>query len=514
MRQTQALTRLINGDSVFLTGPPGAGKSYVLGEFVRHATKTGKKVAITASTGIAATQIGGMTIHSWSGLGVRDNLTRKDIDALSSKNRLERRYVTTDVLVIDEISMLSGSFLDMLDSLARAIRGADIPFGGLQLVLTGDMFQLPPINKLSPDVDFAFHSSAWRDLDPLSCYLTEQHRQSGDALSEVLQAMRDGSFNSTHLESLNARMGVEHAGEFEPTRLYSHNVDVDSINAQRLALIAGATRNYEMDLLGPSVFIEPLQRGVLAPGHLVLKVGAEVMFVANDQAQRYANGSLGRVTDLTGTWPIVKLSSTSRLVTVEPHSWILEEDGKTKAEVRQLPLRLAWAITIHKSQGMSLDTAEIDLSRAFTPGMGYVALSRLRTISGLYLRGLNAMALNMNESIFDFDADLRRRSKRLAIDTEDFAAEPSNGHDRVPTLTKTPVDQDLLERLKIWRRTRAQVEALPAYVIAHDITLDKIAMETPKTTSELLRIKGMGAARVARYGEEIIEIITAHLNPP
>jgi ATP-dependent exoDNAse (exonuclease V) alpha subunit len=451
-----------------------------------------------------------MTIHSWSGLGIRDSLSPRDIDTLSTKDLLVRRYNSTDTLIIDEVSMLSGNLLNLLDDLARAIRGLDVPFGGLQIVLVGDMFQLPPISRQSTEVDFAFGSQAWRDLDPQPCYLTEQHRQSGDALSEVLQAMRDGSFGQYHLDTLKSRMNVMHSNDVEPTRLYSHNVDVDAINAKRLAQIPGTVRAYQMEPKGPAPLVEPLKRGVLAPEHLELKVGAEVMFVANDQTQRYVNGTLGRVVELTATWPIVEITSTSRRITVEPHSWVYEEDGVTKAELRQIPLRLAWAITIHKSQGMSLDAAEIDLSRSFTPGMGYVALSRLRNIEGLYLRGLNSMALMMHESIFDFDVNLRRRSDQIGRDTEDFVPPSRTDTEMAAVHDTADLRQNLFEQLKAWRRSRAQSENLPAYVIAHDATLAEIAQRLPATTADLLNIRGMGTGKAVRYGEEILRIISSY----
>ncbi|MEX6429222.1 MULTISPECIES: HRDC domain-containing protein [Ferrimicrobium] len=510
MRQAQAMTRLLAGDSVFLTGAPGSGKSYVLRQFIRVATRSGKTVAVTASTGIAATQIGGLTIHSWSGIGIRDLLRQHDLELLTSKDRLVHRYLTTDVLIIDEVSMLSGNFLSMLDRLARTIRDVDAPFGGLQMILAGDMFQLPPINRDSTESDFAFHSAAWHDLDPLPCYLTEQYRQSDDKLAEVLTAMRDGSFGVTHEAILSGRIGVEPLSGFEPTRLYSHNVDVDAMNARRLADIASAPHTYAMELRGPRALVEPLQRGVLAPQELILKVGAEVMFVANDQNQRYANGTLGRVVDLSGAWPVVQLTSSQRKIPVEPHSWVVEEDGVNKAEIRQVPLRLAWAITVHKSQGMSLDAAEIDLSRSFTPGMGYVALSRLRSLNGLYLKGLNAMALQLHPAIFDFDVSIRQRSEQLARLTQDSQvgnASPPSGPD------ETDLDPKLLDKLKAWRRDQARSEGVPAYVIAHDIMLAEIAMRSPRNTFELRRIKGMGATRVQRYGDAILRIVIDHLEP-
>jgi len=516
MRQAQAMTRLMAGDSVFLTGAPGSGKSYVLRQFVGLAARSGKVVAVTASTGIAATQIGGQTIHSWSGIGIRDRLSEHDLETLATKDRLVHRYITTDILVIDEISMLAGNFLAMLDTLARAMRGTDAPFGGLQMVLVGDMFQLPPINRESSESDFAFHSAAWRDLDPLPCYLTEQHRQSeatDDKLANVLGAMRNGSFDPSHQAILNERIGVRPNGDFEPTHLYSHNVDVDAMNARRLASLTTQARTYTMEVRGPKALTEPMQRGILAPQELALKVGAEVMFVANDQNLRYANGSLGRVVDLSGQWPIVELLTSSRTIAVEPHAWVLEEDGANRAEIRQVPLRLAWAITIHKSQGMSLDAAEIDLSRSFTPGMGYVALSRLRSLDGLYLKGLNAMALKLHPAIFDFDATAQQRSTQLEATTQDFVADAKSSHE--PSIAATDVDlnMDLLGRLKAWRREQARREGVPAYVIAHDIMLAELAMRLPRNAFDLRRVKGMGATRVERYGDAILAIITSHLEP-
>jgi hypothetical protein len=325
--------------------------------------------------------------------------------------------------------------------------------------------------------------------------------------------MRDGSFSQSQLDILKTRLGKEPTGAFKPTHLYSHNVDVDSMNAERLARIAGTPHSYDMDVRGAQPIVEPMKRGILAPEKLTLKVGAEVMFVANDQNLRFANGSLGRVIDLSGPWPVVELAATSRHITVEPHSWVLEEDGVTKAEIRQLPLRLAWAITIHKSQGMSLDSAEIDLSRSFTPGMGYVALSRLRTLDGLFLKGLNAMALRLHPSIFDFDQTVRQASSRLGVDTEDLIVQDETDGQSPSDQMPAELDQDLLLRLKSWRRDRARADGVPAYVIAHDITLTEITMHTPTTNAELIRVKGMGTARVARYGEAILALVANYLHP-
>ncbi len=420
MKQSQAMTILMSGRSVFLTGAPGAGKSYLLGKFVANAISKGRKVAVTASTGIAATHISGSTIHSWSQIGIKETLEAKDIAALARRGKLVSRFLNTDVLVIDEVSMLSGNFLSMLDTLARELRRDHSPFGGLQMVLVGDMFQLPPVNRSSSGFDFAHESLAWKDLDPLVCYLDEQHRQGDDGLLAVLEAMRRGNLNDDHVALLQERSRLRPPPGVEVTRLFAHNIDVDSINHRHLGLLGGATSSFEMRPRGPSGAVEQLAKRILAPGHLELKVGAEVMFVANDPSKAFANGSRGRVTRFEQGRVVVELADGKREINVLPYVWQHTEDDEVVAEISQLPLRLAWAITIHKSQGMSIDAAEIDLSRTFAPGMGYVALSRLRSLDGLYIKGMNSMALVLNAQIFELDERLRSSSDELAGSTAEY----------------------------------------------------------------------------------------------
>lgn len=505
MRQAQALTALMEGRSCFLTGPPGAGKSYVVRQFVELARKSGKVVSVTASTGMAATHIFGMTIHSWSGIGVRSSLTSKDIEQIASKDLYARRLLGTDVLVIDEVSMLSGEFLDMLDVLLSEVRGSSAPFGDVQMVLVGDMFQLPPVQK-GGEAQFAFSSSSWRNLDPDPCYLTEQHRQGDDELREILEAMRRGELRGRHKDMLSSRVGARlEDASLDPPRLYSHHVDVDKINQRRLLELAGESRFFTMKYSGSDQYLQQLLRGVLAPQSLELKLGAEVMFVANHPLRLYVNGSLGRVVDLKDRFPVVEMANDKRCITVEPVSWQVEEEGVVRAEIRQIPLALAWAITIHKSQGMSLDAAEIDLSRAFTFGMGYVALSRVRRLSGLILRGFNDMALRLDPRVFEFDQTIARRAKSLEVELTDYQLEQTRPFDSLGSTE--PVDRTLLEDLKRWRRNRAISDEVPPYVVAPDVTLEEIAATLPATDDQLAKVRGMGTLRVAQYSREILAVV-------
>lgn len=504
MRQAQALHVMDRGDSVFLTGPAGSGKTFVLNQFIERLKAQKKQVAITASTGIAATHIGGTTIHSWSGLGIRDSLSDQDRVWLKNNDRLTKRYNATEVLIIDEVSMLHGRRLDMVDEACRILRRNDEPFGGLQVVLTGDLFQLPPVNRGGGPDDFAHMSAAWQGLNPRVCYLTEQHRQEGDELLDLLSAMRDGTLDSGHHTILTERIGREPDGKKAVTRLFAHNVDVEAINDDHLQALEDDPHTYTMFSSGQAKKVEQLQKSVLAPESLVLKKGAEVMFVANNFVQGFVNGSRGRVIDFDGGGPVVELQKSGKIIEVQPHSWTLVEDGRERARVTQLPLRLAWAITIHKSQGMSLDSALIDLGRSFTYGMGYVALSRVRSLDGLYLVGINQVALQLHPDIYTFDARLRQASEELAeiigevTELTEFTSE------------NEAVNEELFEVLRAWRLKQAKERGVSAFVIAHNRTLESIAARQPDTESQLLGLKGVGKKFVEAYGDDILSLVTEY----
>ena len=494
---------MLDGHSVFLTGPPGAGKTFILNEFIRRAKNRGKTVAVTASTGIAATHIGGVTIHSWSGLGVKEFIDARTRHQLAGNTKLAKRYNSTDILVIDEVSMLHGHRLDMVNEVCKLLRKSERPFGGLQVILVGDLFQLPPVDRNNGSPDFVHLSIAWQELTPKICYLNEQHRQQHDGLLDLLEAMRRGELEEWHDELLKSRIGMKPVEGEVVTRLYAHNVDIDTVNQRHLLAIKDDVYTYEMETKGGAVKVEQLKRSVLAPELLELKVGAEVMFVANNPNSGFVNGTRGRIIDFDDNEPVVKVHGQARKIKVEPHNWKLEEDGKVRAEVMQLPLRLAWAITIHKSQGMSLDAAEIDLSKTFTPGMGYVALSRVRSIDGLYLHGINAMAVRLHPAIYDLDRALKGLSAELATVTDE-------AEDELPEeITEPVIDNALLTELKEWRTERAKHEKLPAYIIAHDSLLELLATKKPQTESQLLAINGMGPMKLAKYGPEILRITTS-----
>ena len=412
MRQADALDILKLGHNVYLTGPAGSGKTHVLNEYIKYLKKHKVGVGITASTGIAATHMQGMTIHSWAGIGIHDDMSEAEIANLTEKTRLRLRFEQTQVLVIDEVSMLHSFRLDLVNKVAKAFKRNQQPFGGMQVILCGDFFQLPPITRGSAQADFVYRSQAWQELDLKICYLQEQYRQDDAVFSQLLAEMRRAHVSSDSLERLMQRLNAPLGGEAVATKLFTHNADVDAINNQELARLNARSHYFEMTSNGSRPLVESLIKSCLAPQQLELKVGAAVMFVRNDFERGYVNGTLGTVTgfDEDDGWPVVRTYVGKRIIAT-PEQWSVEDGGEALASITQVPLRLAWAITVHKSQGMSLDAAQINLSRAFVQGLGYVALSRVRRLEGIQLLGLNDMALQVSEEAMRIDAQLQEASQ-------------------------------------------------------------------------------------------------------
>ncbi len=416
MLQEKAFEILKKGKNVFLTGCAGSGKTHVLNRYVSFLKEKGVSVGVTASTGIAATHLNGITIHSWTGMGILDDLDKEDLRKVLKKRYLSKRLKKTEVLIIDEISMLSDSCLDVADYIIRSFRKNEKPFGGMQVVLCGDFFQLPPIVKNNglqlKNSGFAYKSRAWKELNLDVCYLTEQYRHEGKGLLSILNAIRENSVDDNALNLLHNQCGVQLKSNTEITKLYTHNINVDYINERELENLDGKTKTFHMKRKGPEKLAEILSKNLLAPKELKLKKDAVVMFVKNNFEKGYVNGTLGRIVSFENGEPVVKTTK-GKHIKVLPEKWSIEEDGEIKAEVKQLPLRLAWAITVHKSQGMTLDFAEIDLRKSFEPGMGYVALSRARSLDGIRLIGINDTALKINKEIFEKDKEFQKVSIKL-----------------------------------------------------------------------------------------------------
>ena len=451
MRQSSALDILKTGQNVFLTGSAGSGKTYTLNQYIDYLRARRVPVAVTASTGIAATHMNGTTIHSWSGIGIKDELSDRDLANLSRKQFLADRLKDTAVLIIDEISMLHAKQLNLVSQVLKYVRKNDKAFGGIQVVVAGDFFQLPPIGSKGETnrEKFAFMSEAWLDAKFHICYLSEQHRQVSEAanggldLDDILNQIRRQEVTFEAIAALEATFDQD--VDIKRTRLYTHNLNVNKINDKELAALDGEMMRFEATSTGDSKLVETLKKTVRTQDDLVLKVGAKVMFIKNNSELGVSNGTMGeligfaavKIDDSKDTsddliedntknaqsatdksvkdkgqkttkdkdsdkkptmqkMPVVRLNS-GREVIAEPEEWIIEDEtGDVLASYLQVPLCLAWAITIHKSQGMTLEAAEIDLSRTFELGQGYVALSRLKSLAGLQLLGMNDMSLQLD----------------------------------------------------------------------------------------------------------------------
>ncbi len=410
MSQEEALNILKLGHTTFLTGSAGTGKTYVLNMFINYLKKHNITHAVTASTGIAATHIGGTTIHSWSGFGVKDSISDWDIENMTQNEKLVKRYLNTQVLIIDEVSMLHASRLDMLDKIAKGLKQNDLPFGGLQVIFCGDFFQLPPVvrdRSVNIINEYAFNSKSWINSKPVICYLTQNYRQEDNTLTSILNAIRNS--DEDIYDSLEALQSTSENIIDDAIKLFTHNENVDAMNSEKYKTLHDELEErhkskieeyeYIMTSVGKKQLVDNLKTNILTSENLKLKTGTKVMFIKNDKSNKYQNGTLGVVTSFDkDNMPIVETlgseAKESEKIIVVPDVWqIKSDDDKILAEVTQIPLRYAWAITIHKSQGMTLDAAEVDLTKGFGFGMGYVALSRVRALSGLKVIGLNNQAL-------------------------------------------------------------------------------------------------------------------------
>lgn len=425
MLQEEALSILKTGRNVFLTGEPGSGKTYTINRYVEWLNSNRIQVAVTASTGIAASHINGQTIHSWSGIGIKSIITSDDLSKIRNNKHVAKRIAETKVLIIDEVSLLQSKTLSVIERVCRTIRRSAEVFGGIQIVLVGDFFQIPPVEEFNAssndagsdffsmrpqdDRKFAFESSVWSELRLAICYLSEQHRQEDEQFLELLSAIRKNSVSEAHRILLKARIFREPPDGVP--KLFSSNAQVDHLNQQVIDKIKEEEITYPMEERGPKALVDRLKKFCLSPELLTLKKGAQVMFTKNDFVKRqYVNGTLGIVHEIKNGAPIVRTKK-GGFIEVGPSEWKIEERGLAVAEIKQLPLRLAWAITIHKSQGMSLDAAFMDLRNVFEYGQGYVALSRIRTITGLSIAGFNERALQVHPTVSAKDEEFRSNSK-------------------------------------------------------------------------------------------------------
>jgi hypothetical protein len=416
--QLAAVDLARSGQSFFLSGSAGTGKSTTLRVIVAALTDGKRDVAVTASTGAAAMLIGGKTLHSWSGC----KLAAGPWEALRGEltPASEQRWHDVDCLIIDEISMVEPKLFTKFEALARDVRGSTEPFGGIQVIACGDFLQLPPVRPgATADAPgrFAFDTAAWKETFRANVLLTEGHRQHEPELLELLRSVRRGELTPQALDTIRAC--ATHALDFAPgilpTVLYATNRSVDRINADELAALQEPQFDFKAVDKGDETLLSVIKQGL--PDSVSLRVGAQVRYTINTPKDGLVNGSRGVVLELPrtpGAPVVVRFVGKDTPSEVSPQ--VLDVPGdpdeeEPLAERSQYPLRLAWAATIHRSQGCTLDLVDVDLEGCFEVGQAYTALSRCRTLLGLRITNFRPDLVKTSKFAREFDDELRRHAR-------------------------------------------------------------------------------------------------------
>lgn len=540
--------------SLFLTGKAGTGKTTFLRDVVRH---TKKKCIVLAPTGIAAVNAGAMTIHSFFqfGLGpfVKGVIEPKS-DFRINKSKLEL-IRNLQLLIIDEVSMVRADLMDHIDVELRRIRRNSKPFGGVQLLMIGDLQQLPPIAHGGEDellrqyykTLYFFSSAALKSMKYSCIELKTVYRQTDGHFINILNHARECTLTNQDISDLNTR----YIPDFSPKpedgyiRLMTHNRQVDYINATEMAKLDSHPFTFEAAVTG--TFPE---ESYPTANSLTLKKGAQVMFIKNDPERRFINGTLGEIRSIDKNCIAVRLAESGKTIEVEPMEWqniryqfndeTKEISSKQIGRFKQYPLKAAWAITVHKSQGLTFDKAIIDVHAAFSPGQAYVALSRCRTLEGLVLSSPVSASVFMKDKAVDaymnyiycpvqelaFSScyeyfEYEKKTESEAVGSEEKVNAKKVNAERInteksdaekPAVPAKIPDTALARELRSWRYERANEIDKPAFVVFSNAALAGIAHLRPTTLTELLKVPGVGPAKVNAYGEEIIGIVRSHLD--
>ena len=524
--------------SLFLTGKAGTGKTTFLREVVRY---TKKQCIVLAPTGIAAVNAGAMTIHSFFQFGLGpfvQGVIEPKSDFRINKSKLELiRHL--QLLIIDEVSMVRADLMDHIDVELRRIRRNSKPFGGVQLLMIGDLQQLPPIAHGGEDellrqyykTLYFFSSAALKSMKYSCIELKNVYRQTDRHFIDILNHARDCTLTSQDISDLNARYvpGFSPKPEDGYIRLMTHNRQVDNINETEMEKLDSKPYTFEAAVTG--TFPE---ESYPTADSLTLKKGAQVMFIKNDPERRFINGTLGEVKSIDKNSIAVRLAESGMVIDVEPMEWqniryqfdeeSKEISSKQIGRFKQYPLKAAWAITVHKSQGLTFDKAIIDVHAAFSPGQAYVALSRCRTLDGLVLSSPVSASVFMRDNAVDAYMNyISRPVEELAFSScyEYFAYEKKAEPEDVAPAAEVNADKRevpaeihdtaLARELKSWRLERAKEIGKPAFFVLSNAILAGIAHLRPTTLTELMEVPGIGQSKLNAYGEEIVSIVQSHM---
>jgi len=425
--QEQALVVFNEGRNMFLTGPGGTGKTALIKKMVELCKTQGKKVQVCALTGCAAVLLNcqAKTVHSWAGIGLANGPGDLIVKRVVTNKYKAANWKKIDVLIVDEVSMMSQKIFEILNEIGQKARKNTRPFGGLQVIFSGDFYQLPPVAREEDQADmaFCFESSEWTNTFPCVVQLKKIFRQTDQAYTAILNQIRVGKLFKSALEILTPHIGKTLPDTFVPTILLPRRRDAEMINARELEKLPSEKKIFTLsrvenlpEKVAQLVNISPEQRdiehtflvnNIMAEKEVVLKKGAQVMCIANidmESTEPIVNGSQGIIIDFVGNLPLVQFNNGARR-TVGFHTW--NSETYPSLGVKQIPLIYAWAITIHKAQGVSLDMAQIDAgSNIFECGQTYVALSRIKSLAGLYLTAFNPQKIKVNKKVQEFYATL------------------------------------------------------------------------------------------------------------
>lgn len=434
-KQRDFFDLFFEGKSIFLSGVAGTGKSFCIKILNEFCQKNKISLALTASTGIAALTIKGATIHSFAGIGLADKDAMSIINDVKKYKKAVARIRNCKILFIDEISMISGELFNKLDIVFKYFRPWDQnkPFGGIQLIICGDVMQLPPVfkNYLNEEQLFFFESRAYQEANFHICYLTESKRQSDSTFVDALNKIRIGDHSGLNI--INKRIDyIFPKSIIKPVKLFCINSSVDKYNKICLDSIESKSVFFYSKDSGEDRHILQLDKNCMAPKVLELKIGAQCILLSNlDIEGGFVNGTIGKIIKFENNLPVLQKDDGSTLI-IDNDSWeikeqIIDNSGhityKSVASRRQIPLKLGYAISIHKSQSMSIDKLEIDFGRAFESGQIYVGLSRATSLESLSIKNLNPNQITINSKCLEFDNLIKNfkkiKEKKLKPEKDD-----------------------------------------------------------------------------------------------
>lgn len=550
-KQLLVLDQFKKGKNVFMTGPAGTGKSYLIKIIKKCCENMGKNYQVTAMTGCASLLLNcnAKTLHSWSGIGIGNGELDLILRRIRRKKGVSKRWKNIDVLIIDEVSMMSKKVFETLDYIAKKIRRDLDPFGGIQLIFSGDFYQLPPIGDDNTDYGkFCFESNIWEMAFPRIVELTKIYRQDDPEFTKVLNQIRVGRIKKSSIRLLQSRIKDFPDSEIKPTILLPRRKDVDHINMREHSLLkTDGSKKYSLEVVRPKSSkmielglnnktvqyeIDFYTQNSKLPNIMDFRIGDQVMCTSNLD-ENIVNGSRGVVID-NKEGPVVRFLNGIE-IEMKPHGW--EHEQISGLQFKQIPLMYAWALTIHKCQGATLDFCVMDIGKnIFECGQTYVAISRVKDMNGLYLTGFDPYKIMINKRVKEFyqkHSDKKVDNEEISshnllhwincsVSTGDIIENKKKEEEKkvkkIDKNTKSEIplffgdheailDDILYNKLKTFRSNLAKEKNIPPYCIFHNRVLNGLSTYKPKNKNEMGQIKGVGKTFIDVYSEQVLNFI-------